>query len=814
MWRSIYAAACADRLGIRRVRLRVDAVLRAAGLRHSCFARLGLLVITIVALPTPVLAAETPVTPTVTAGATRALFAGDSRTRAKTVSGFRAADAGPTELGEIIVTAQHERTTVARTPIAMTVISGDELAKNGLASVADLNGYAQNLNVQKNFNGIQFTIRGVTNTNGSTLDDPAVAFMLNGIYIARQTTPMYLGFFDINRIEVLRGPQGTLWGRNTIGGVVNVITNPPKLSAFEYSGSVGVGNYGATNDQFMVNVPVTRKFAVRAAVLYDRRNTYLNKTPGDPYNMNPAVGDFSGRVSMLWKMTHAITLNLVTDYANMDNVFFNWVPITNFYRTPATTDPIYNFEHSIYYDGGTTEQLSTNGFRQYWQAGTSAHTWGISPRLDWNLGKYLKLTYLGSYRAQDENYKYEVPLTPTYAMPNIYISSDEENSQELRFALRGVRRLQAQLGIYYFREALYDNWSIYDFPNVLHYGYLAVGSDPQVNKSEAVFGQVTYRVLPSVGITAGLRESHVTKNYFSDSVRNAQPYSDPLTNLSTPSFATASASNLTWRAGIQYYPSQGTMLYGTVATGFKAGGVNSGCLAGTSRNGISCTGTLALPASILFYKPETLTDYEAGIKSRFADGKIYVTLDGFHYNYNNIQLETLQNFKGIEIDATTNAAKATVNGVEFSGVWRPDLNNMFDLGATYLGSRYGNYYPLGQGNPPNYKGRPLDDSPQYTVNLGYTYTQPLLTGGSVQLTVHSFLSDSYLLSDVAVPVQYRQPAYHITNVSATYNLPDGHWYLEAYANNLENKIVVVNAGPAAAVPSAPRTYGFRFGFDY
>ncbi|HEU5399913.1 MAG TPA: TonB-dependent receptor [Terriglobales bacterium] len=720
-----------------------------------------------------------------------------------------------TKLGEIVVTAEHVRSTVAKTPISMSVISGDQLTRQGLTTVADLNGYAQNLNVQENYNGVQFTIRGVTNSNGSTLNDPAVAFMLNGIYIARQTTPMYMGFYDIDRIEVLRGPQGTLWGRNTIGGVVNVITNTPDPTSFRYSGSASAGNYGATNDQFMVNVPVTGNFAVRAAVLYDRRNTYLNKTPGDPYSLNPAKGDFSGRVSLLWNVNDNMTLQVVTDYANMDNVFFEWVPVTNFYRQPTTANPVYNEQNPLYYDRGTTEQLSANGFRQYRQGGTSAHTWGISPQLDWNLGHYLKMTYLSAYRAQDEYYQYEFPVTTTYTMPNTYVSSDEEDSQELRFAIQGVNNLQAQFGLYYFREALYDNWSIYDSPDVLNYGYLDVTNDPQINKSYAAFGQATYHVMRNLRLIAGLRESHLKKTYFSEETTNSRPYSDPATDVATPSFSTAAASKFTWRTGIEYDLARGTMLYGTVSTGFKAGGVNYfGCLLGTSRNGVLCTANLALPASVLLYKPETLTSYEAGIKSRFADDSVYVTLDGFHYNYDNLQVETLQKVAGIEIEATTNAAQASLNGVEFSGIWKPNEKNKFSLGLTYLDSQYGNYFPLGQGTQPNYKGRPLDDSPQYTLNVGYTYTQPLSFGGSLEMTVNGYLSDSYVVSDVAIPVQYRQPAYHMTDLNATYNFPNGNWYVAAYARNLENKILVINATPTAVVPGDPRTFGFRVGFYY
>jgi len=717
------------------------------------------------------------------------------------------------ELGEIIVTAQRTQSTEAKTPIAMDAIGGDKLIQQGLITVADLNGYAQNLNVQENYSGVQFTIRGVTNSNGSTLNDPAVAFMMDGIYIPRETTPMYLGFYDVDRIEVLRGPQGTLWGRNTTAGVVNVITNAPKLGSFEVAGMASVGNYGATQEQFMVNLPVTDRFAIRAALSYDRRDTYLNKTLSDPYSLNPAQNNVAGRLCALWKASDDVTLNVKADYADTANVFFVEVPVTNFYRSPTTANPVYNVQNPIYYDGGATEQLSTNAFKQYWQFGTSAQTWGVSPQLDWVLGP-LQMTYLSSFREQHEHYIYGAPLTPTYAMPNIYLSADETNSQELRFATTRAGPFQAQFGLYYFREQLYDNWSIYDFPQVLHFGYLAVGSDPQINKSYAGFAQATYSLLQSLRFTAGLRESHDEKNYYSQATSNPQPFSDPATNAVSPSFAILKSSKLTWRTGLEYDAAEHTMLYGTVSTGYKAGGVNSGCLQGTSHNGIQCNGILALPASVLFYQPETITSFEAGVKSRFADGRVYVTTDVFHYNYNNLQLATVQQVGGLYIQATENASKASVTGVEFNGIWQATPHNEFDLGLTYLDAKYGDYFPLGQGSQPNYKGRTLDDSPQYTVNLGYAYRQPLSIGGNLELGVHSYFSGAYLLSVVTVPTQYRQPAFHMTDANATYRFPGDKWYVQAYGKNLENKIIVVAANTNAAVPGAPRTFGLRAGFYY
>jgi iron complex outermembrane recepter protein len=718
-----------------------------------------------------------------------------------------------TQLGEVVVTAQRTRSTEVKTPIAMDVIGGEQLARQGLVTVNDLNGHAQNLNVQENYNGVQFTIRGVTNSNGSTLNDPAVAFMLDGIYIPRQTTPMYLGFYDVARVEVLRGPQGTLWGRNTTAGVVNVITNTPSLTSFELRGVASVGNYGATNDQLVANVPINDRFAVRAAVAYDRRESYLNKTSTDPFNMDPAKENFSGRLSALWEVSDDVTLNVKADYANMSNVFFSWVPATNFFRRPTTPDPVYNIQNPIYYDGGTTAQLSTNSFRQYDQYGTSAQTWGISPQLDWDFGP-LQMTYLSSFREQHEHYVYGVPLTPTYAMPNIYVSSDQVNSQELRFATGGAGPLQAQFGLYYFREALRDNWSISDFPRILNFGYLELGSNPQINRSWAVFAQGTYSVRPSLRLTLGLRQSHDEKEYFSQSIRNLAPAPNPATNFVTPSFATVDSSKLTGRAGVEYDAAEHTMIYGTVSTGYKAGGVNSGCLQGTSRNGIQCSGSIALPASVLFYEPETVTSYEAGIKSRFAEGRLYVTADAFRYDYKNQQLATVQLVSGLYIQATANASKATVNGVELKGNWLPNARNEIGLGLTWLDAEYGDYFPLGQGNPPNYKGRSLDNSPKYTVNLGYTYRQPLSNGGGIELSAHSYYSDGYVVSVVTIPTQFQQPSYHITDVSAMYLSSGDRWYLQAYAKNLENEIVVVTANTNLVVPSAPLTYGLRAGFHF
>jgi iron complex outermembrane receptor protein len=186
------------------------------------------------------------------------------------------------QLDEVVVTAQRRSENLQKTPLTISAVTGEKLESQGIKTVVDLANQVPALQITSSGGGAaQIFLRGIGSTNTTEVGDPAVAYHIDGIYIARSTSVGAL-FYDIDRVEVLRGPQGTLYGRNATAGAINVITKQPKFD-YEASGSIDVGNYGAITTSGMVNVPVSETLAVRAAFQQSRHDGYvvvLNKGPG------------------------------------------------------------------------------------------------------------------------------------------------------------------------------------------------------------------------------------------------------------------------------------------------------------------------------------------------------------------------------------------------------------------------------------------------------------------------------------------------------------------------------------------------------
>ena len=195
----------------------------------------------------------------------------------------KAQSAAPGEIPEVMVTAQRVPALASRTPVAMSVLSGEQLARAGTDSPAELGARLPNVHLDQAADGLRLTIRGVSNADATDKGDPSVAFMLDGIYIARPPGQT-LSFLDVDRIEVLRGPQGTLYGRNTTGGAINVISNAP-VNRYEGAFGLEAGTYGNRKLDGMLNVPVGEALALRAAVAVRRHDPYLKNGQGTPHSL-------------------------------------------------------------------------------------------------------------------------------------------------------------------------------------------------------------------------------------------------------------------------------------------------------------------------------------------------------------------------------------------------------------------------------------------------------------------------------------------------------------------------------------------------
>jgi iron complex outermembrane receptor protein len=737
--------------------------------------------------------------------------------------------------GDIVVTAQRTSSLASKTPIALSAIGGDALRSAGITNATALGDQVPNLSIDRT-GGLQITIRGVTSRDSTEKGDPSAAFLADGIYIARPQA-QEVSFFDIDRVEVLRGPQGTLYGKNTTAGVVNIITKKP-VDRFEASANIAYGNFDTIQADAMVNVPVSELLALRFAGSYDRRDSYLIKQAGDPYDNSPFKNNLSGRAQALFNFSPEINLLIKADYSRMrgaDSTLSVLGDGTFFRAQPSQ----YDYSDALYIGGSqSTRSQRQLGFPLASDQRTRNSTWGVSGEFNWDFGP-LMLTYLGSYREfkRDELGSGAIGATAASggrlgSVEATFTGKYTQQSHELRFATTGDGPLKAQAGAMYFREKSGIAYMLKDLipqtvmPGIHYFGF---PQDPTIITSYGIFGQATYSLTDSLRVTAGVRYSKDDKSRDGFTVYQRGPIFNPATDRSTLNSAAAKFSKVTWRAGIDYDVNSRTLLYGSVATGYKAGGFNDGCEAGVVTNGRTCLPSEARPLDQLYYKPETLIAYELGLKTRFADDVVRLAVAAFFYDYKNLQLSTSKEFLGTNVLYTTNAGKAEVKGIEAEGTITPDDRNRIDLSFAWLDAQYTDYFP----NPigPNgqivvidYKGRPLDRSPRYVVSAGYSYTLPLGNGGSLGFSARTRLSDSYVITAFNVPRQYRQPSFTRSEVSLTYTAPDDRWYLQGFAKNLENKLTMNSVnfnGPSfgrdsftTVTPGDPRTYGVRAGVKF
>ncbi|MBD8641565.1 TonB-dependent receptor [Sphingomonas sp. CFBP 13733] len=731
------------------------------------------------------------------------------------------AEAQAEEPGEIVVTATRFETKASKTPIALTAIGETALRSAGVTDPTALGNLVPNLTINRN-NGVQITIRGVTSNDGTEKGDPSAAFMLDGIYIARPQV-QEVSFFDIARAEVLRGPQGTLFGRNTTAGAINLISNRPNFDGVSGSIDAAYGNYNNAQLTGVVNAPVTDDLALRAAVTYNRRDNFIRGGTNFPLDLSPFKDDVSTRLSALYVFDKGELL-IRGDYSHLGGKVMGqgvFVPTLNFYSnfTTQLTDPTY-----IASQRSTKQLLTINSqtadLAQY--AGLArnlerdSQTYGVGAEFKYDLGP-VTFNYLGSARGFDRHegklFYYVAGLTPWQ-----YDASFRQNSQEIRLATNGEGPLRAQIGAYYFRERGSVDSILY--ARVVNGARLVPGqvgyvfAFPQryvLSESKALFGQATYSLLPSLRLTGGVRYTNDEKARTGATVQcrfdiNCGAAGD----ISSPNNARRTYNKVTWKVGADYDLGSRTLLYGLVATGYKAGGFNDGCEAGT---GTGCT----LPANSLYYEPETLTNYEIGLKTRFWQNRARLNVSAFHYDYSNLQLSQVGPFcaGGALCTQTTNATAAKIDGIELEGNVAVTDRDRLDGSFSWLDARYGSFFPNAAAYPTlNWEGKRLDRSPEFAFTAGYTHSFPVGDGATFDVGARTRYSASYRLAALAINAQFRQPEFTQTDLTATYTAPDRAWYLQAFAKNLENNLQVTVAGAGANGTvqfSDPRTYGVRAG---
>jgi iron complex outermembrane receptor protein len=710
---------------------------------------------------------------------------------------------------EVIVTAQRQAAPESKTPVAMSVLGGEQLEKAGLDTPADIGARLPNTYLQGSYDGLRITIRGISSADNTEKGDPSAAFMVDGIYVARPQS-QNISFYDIDRVEVLRGPQGTLYGRNTTAGVVNVISKAPVWQR-EGAISATVGSYATHKVSAMFNQPVNDMLALRAALTWNEHDSYLKNGPGVTRKLGLDRDDRAARLSARLKFGQDADLLVRYENSRDDTNNDSAVADANFYSGIGSGHPVWN--------GDSSERVRTNRFVPF-NAPTEQ---GYSHKKTSSLSARAELEPRSGHPVlarRPPRLRTPVPvqlLLPRRAhrcprrapalrrrLPAGFAGAARRHPRRRSAAGPGRRVLVPRNG----ERSVQLPRPAAGRPAAL----LRVRQRPgEVAQQGAVRPGHATASPPACAPPPACVSPTTTSRASAPSATSARPPTTPATDLRELNAGTIASNKTTWRLGLDYDLNPSTLVYGALATGYKSGGFNDGCSAGTSVGGIGCPAASAVPQDSLVYQPETVRAFELGAKTRFWNKRASLNLAAFHYDYKNLQLSAETVVNGKPRYETVNAGEASVRGLEADGQLLLTAADRFTWALTLLDAHYTRYSPNGV---VSWAGVKLDRSPARTLALGYEH-RLRLSGGSLVGAIGTRASASYLISVPSQQLQFRVPGHSESDLRLGWEPDGGRWGLTARVRNIEDKVRPLTIGGSGlTVPSDPRTADLRFDYRF
>ena len=730
----------------------------------------------------------------------------EETTSSQTVNG--AASESPLE--EVTVTAEKRNTDLQRTPISMTAFSGKTLDEEQVRSLTDIADLAPTFKMGEVDGYQQITIRGIGITNYTPGFDSTVAVNVNGVNVSR-TIAQGSSIFDVAQIEALRGPQGTLYGRNATAGSVNIATTMPTNEVSGYAKLI-VGNYQDVDVEGAIGGAIVDDLLlVRLAGLSESRGGYgTNIVTGNPVDDKHAQG---ARATIVLMPFSGFKATLIGErYTEKDNGasvhYFGDVGLSGL-PGALGAPPTYQL-----FGGYTTTHPwnIANGVDPKFQVNTTTFT----GTLDWDLGPF-SIKSISGYRGQDSYQASSITGGSVNAVEYISGEPAYQFSEELQ-AHYDSAQLHATGGLYYFSEQdHYAPASIVTSGQLLNlvvplpvarppsqmFDFLELGGLFET-EAEAAFAQATYDAGAGLSVTAGLRYSYEHKKLFQSSgVMVDEPYvgggtpRPPGVEVPAETFTATSP-----KFGLEYQIDPQTMAYLTYSKGFKAGGFDTG----------------TFPASR--FQPEILTDYELGLKSTWMDNRLTTNVDGFFYDYKDLQVSQIIGY----VTTTNNAASAHVYGFEAEFRAAPFDRVTIDGYVSWLHARYINYFgadpalPLLTSNV-NFSGKALNNAPDYSAHLSIQYKWAVFTGNLALRAEADYSSRYYFAPDNFLVLS--QGAYTKGNAFLTYT-SDQRWYATGFIRNigdiatrssgLVNNRLTGNTVQGTYAP--PRTFGLELGYRF
>ncbi|TPD59246.1 TonB-dependent receptor [Emcibacter nanhaiensis] len=776
---------------------------------------------------------------------------------------------------EIVITAQRKAESLQEASISVDAVNGAKLLKKGIANAKDLNKSVPALTIADGGGATSaIFIRGVGNRTTSSYIDPAVAVSYDGVYMGRASAAAGSVFFDLERVEVLKGPQGTLYGRNATGGAINILPVKPSLDEMNGFLTAGYGNYDAFQMQGAINAPLSDTVALRVAGNYSKRDGFNKDGTSDE--------DTHGfRAQLLFQPNDNLSVRIGADYTKIGGV------------GPGST---YEGNYSSDGEGGYTlvpsgldidEGMNTEAGNAYRNTllGAPAFDFFNDIQDDWYQdNKYYGVnaeinytidggtfTIIPAWRRVDQDSKWGLP-----SFNSGWIQErDEQYSVEARFTSDSEGPLNYIVGGYFFNEEVEGN-------NTFNQEFvLPLQEYLQETTAWAAFGQLTYDVTDTFRVIGGIRYTDDKKD-FDGLIENFITFCGglPPSNVVPPaSFATCAGNmphyptldnpqqafdwlhangwvdpaitytpgsvqvlpllngagtilktyepvndtynntKVTWRAAMEWDVSDDSMLYASFETGYRSGGFQ-------------------LAEGIPTYEPEYIDAWTIGSKNRFLDGRLQLNAELFWWDYKDQQITYFTISNSALVSLTDNVGQATSKGADIDLIWAATENTIINAKVQYLDATYDDLHfftasPRDNINCPyTYTGEIADGaeikdfdcsgnqaiySPKWSINLGIEQTFPI---GDYNLiaSVDTRWRDDQWGGFEQIEHEFIE-AHFVTSADLTFEPVDGKWSVTAYIHNIEDTrhratTQAAPTGQAVTVFGAPMTYGVRLSANF
>ena len=696
-------------------------------------------------------------------------------------------------LREIVVTAQKREQSVQDVAAAVTAVTGRALQNAGVTRLADVQNLVPSIRLQTESASTEIYIRGV----GSTLDLPMIespnAYNINGVFIPREVTSASM--FDVDRIEVLPGPQGTLYGRGALGGSVNMITARPG-DAYETRLMVEGGNYSLVHATVSQNLPVSDQLRLRVALDVNKRDGYLESGAN-------SADDIAGLLSMDWAASDSVSVYLWAHlerkegYAdNLNSKGTNGDPRSQRFQVPGNP-----WDDRLL---GALAPYATLG-----PVDREGRDWDaviVGGEINWDINDELTLTYVPSYLDFDWEQGYWITHKP-----GVFGAEARQTTHELRLSHDGDGPVRWLAGLYGYRFESEGHFFIqfgpnelfpFPYPLWLNANHVA----DHVLQGYAAFGQATWSISDDLRLVVGGRASKDDRDAHGfaqglvagttspspDYIELFSTFYPPQTPLPTWS-GDESWDNIDWKLGIEYDSRPGMLWYATLQTGYQPGTFDS------------IPGVMA--------KESKLMAVTAGLKATYLDGRLVVNDELFYYDYSDLLTSAWNAALGANV--LTNA-DSRIYGNQLDLSYAPGENTRVRLAVGYLNARYDDS-DLGV-----FDRNQMQNSPDWTLNLGLQHDFPMGNGGFLRAQFDSRYESSYWGNFMHSPGLYQDP-YVKTDLSLTYHSASDAWTLGVWVKNLEDTDVqsaaapgstVFDPGPGATFLEPPRTFGIRFTMRY